>query len=219
MSNCHNRKVQLLMSPKSANSSSKESLKQGTLSFATVKRVGSSNATSKSKSLIPTKPAPKPRTSTSSAGIEDDFDDVELFFSEDDEDEIQEPTYEEKPGTRAQTRAADKLTTAKKSPQGQKATAVATINLGTIPSKPSKARPDDVPKIPGISTDEKPELNIKDRKWNKHYAEVREKRGHLSPGELWILLCLRQTLIIISKKKVHAGNQNRIHEILRVFDL
>jgi DNA polymerase delta subunit 4 len=194
------------MSPKSANSSSKrqESLKQGTLSFATVKRVGSSNATSnsKSKSLIPTKPAPKPRTSTSSAGIEDDFDDVELFFSEDeaeDEDEIQDST--EKPGTRAETRAADKLTTAKKSPQQQKATAVATINLGTIPSKASKARPDDVPKtVPGISTDEKPELNIKDRKWNKHYAEVRGKMGHLSPGEFWILLCLRQTLIIISKK-------------------
>jgi len=199
------------MSPKSANSSSKrqDSLKQGTLSFATVKRVGSSNATTgKSKSLKPTKRAPTPRTSLSAnSAIEDDFDDVELFFSEDEAeetDEIQDsPNVPEdhkkpiSPGTRIQTGAADKLTTAKKTSQDQKPVAAATTSLCTISSKASKARPNEVSK--NVLADEKPELVVKDRKWNKHYAEVREKMGHSTP--------------------IHSGNQNKIHEILRVFDL
>ena len=186
------------MSPKSTNLSSKrqEPLKQGTLSFATVKRVGSSNATSKSKSLKPTKPAPAPksRNSLDSTSVDDD-DDVELYLSEgedEDEDEIQDssdvtedhkkPTF---PGTRAQT---NKLTTIKKSAQEQKAVESATANLDTIPLKASKARPDDISKtVLGISADEKPELDVKNRKWNKHYAEVRKKMGHLPPGELIVI--------------------------------
>jgi DNA polymerase delta subunit 4 len=188
------------MSPKSVNSSSKrqDSLKQGTLSFATVKRVGSSNATSsKSKSLKSTKPAPTPRSSISvTSTVEDDFDDVELFFSEDEaeeKDEIQDAfdvAEDHKKPTRAQTGAVDKLTTAKKASQVAAATPRAS-------SKASKARPNEVSKT--VSADEKPELNVKDRKWNKHYAEVKEKMGYLPP--------------------LHAGNQNKIHEILRVFDL
>ena len=180
------------MSPKSTNLSSKrqEPLKQGTLSFATVKRVGSNNATSKSKSLKPTKPAPAPKSSNSvdNSSVDDNSDDVELFLSEsedEDDDEIQDsPDVTEdhkKPtslGTRAQT---SKLTTVKKSAQEQKAVATATANLGTIPSKTSKARPDDISKaVLGIPA---AELDVKDRKWNKHYAEVKRKMGHLPPGE------------------------------------
>ena len=183
------------MSPKSTNISNKrqEPLKQGTLSFATVKRVGSSNATGKSKSLKPTKPAPAPKSSSSveNSSADDDFDDIDLYRSEAEaEDEIQDPPDSDvtedrkKPtssGTRAQT---DKLTAVKKSAQDQKPVASATTNLGTIPLKTSKARPDDITKtVLGISAVEKPELNVKDRKWNKHYAEVREKMGHLPPGE------------------------------------
>ena len=179
------------MSPKSTNLSSKRQgpLKQGTLSFTTVKRVASSNATSKSKSLKPTKPvpAPKSRNSLDSTSVDDD-DDVEHYLSED-EDEIQDsPDVTEdhrkptSPGTRAQT---NKLTTVKKSTQEQKAVASATANLGTIPPKASKARPDDISKnVLGISADEKSELDVKDRKWNKHYTEVRKKMGNLPPGEL-----------------------------------
>jgi DNA polymerase delta subunit 4 len=177
------------MSPKSTNLSSKhqEPLKQGTLSFATVKRVGSSNATSKSKSLKPTKPAPAPKTSNSvdNTNVDDDSDDVELFLSEgegENDDEIQDSPDEtedhKKPtslGTPAQT---NKLATVKK----QKAVVSATANLGTIPLKTSKARPDDISKtVLGISA---AELDVKDRKWNKHYAEVRRKMGHSPPGEL-----------------------------------
>jgi DNA polymerase delta subunit 4 len=169
------------MSPKSTNLSSKrqEPLKQGTISFATVKRVGSSNTTSKSKSLKPTKPAPAPKSSNSvdNTSVDDDSDDVELFFSEVEDDEIQDSpdvTEDHKEptslGTRAQT---NKLTTVKKSAQGQKSV------VSTIPLKTSKARPDDT--VLGIST---AELNVKDRKWNKHYAEVKRKMGHLPPGEL-----------------------------------
>jgi DNA polymerase delta subunit 4 len=181
------------MSPKSTNLSSKgqEPLKQGTLSFATVKRVGSSNATSKSKSLKPTKPAPAPKSisSADNTSVDDDFDDIESYHSEDedgDEDKIQDSTDvsedHKKPTsfeTRAQTRA-----TYKKSAQEKKAVASATTNLGIIPLNASKTRPDDISKaVLGISADEKPELNVKDRKWNKHYAEVRKKMGHLPPGE------------------------------------
>jgi len=197
------------MSPKSSNLSSKrqEPLKQATLSFATVKRLGSSNATSKPKILKPTKPVPAPKSSSSveNTSAEDDFDDIDLYLSDgENEDEIQDPpdsdTTEDhnKPtGTRAQT---NKLTAVKKSAQEQKAVASAIENPGTIPLKASKARPNDISKtVLGISADEKPELNVKDRKWNKHYAEVKRKMGHLPP--------------------VHPENQNKIHEILRVFDL
>ena len=177
------------MSPKSTNLSSK---RQGTLSFATIKRVGSSNATSKSKSLKPTKPAPAPKSSNSAdnSSVDDGSDDVELYLSEDeseDNDEIQDssdvsedhkkPTS---PGTRAQ---ASKLTTVKKSAPEQKAAASATANLGTTLLKDSKARPDDVSKT--VSAELKPELDVNNRKWNKHYAEVRKKMGHLPPGKLF----------------------------------
>ena len=181
------------MSPKSANLSTKrqESLKQGTLSFATVKRVGSGNATSKSKNLIPT----SHQTFQTSNSV-DDLDDVELFFSEDedeDEDEIQDAsddapedpsrTKPTSPELRAQTRAADKLTTTKKSSQEKQPVATAMANLSTVLLKAAKARSYDAPKaVPDISADEIPELNLKDRKWNKHYAEVRNKMGHLPPG-------------------------------------
>ena len=184
------------MSPKSTNLSGKrqESLKQGTLSFATVKRAASGNVTSKSKSSKPTKPAPVPKSSNSvdNTSVDDDSDDVELYLSEsedEDKDEIQNSSDvaedHKKPtlsGTRAQTKATYKLTTVKEPAQEQKAIASATANLGTIPLKASKARPDDVSKISQVA-DEKPELDVKDRKWNKHYAEVRKKMGHLPPGE------------------------------------
>lgn len=184
------------MSPKSTNLSSKhqEPLKQGTLSFSTVKRVGSSNATGKSKSLKPSKPAPAPKSSSSvsNSSADDDYDDVDHYHSEtEDEDEIQDPpdsdgTEDHKKPTSSVTRAqTNTLTAVKKSAQEQKAAASGTANLGTIPLKASKARPDDISKpVLGISADEKPELNVKDRKWNKHYAVVREKMGHLPPGEL-----------------------------------
>lgn len=177
------------MSPKSTNLSGKrqEPLKQGTLSFATVKRGASGNATSKSKSSKPTKPAPAPKSSNSedNTSVDDDSDDVELYLSEsedEDKDEIQNSTDvaedHRKPtslGTRAQTKATYKLTTVKEPAQEQKA-------ISTIPSKASKARPDDVSKI-SQAADEKPDLDVKDRKWNKHYAQVRKKMGHLPPGE------------------------------------
>ncbi|KAF5373284.1 hypothetical protein D9615_007379 [Tricholomella constricta] len=43
------------------------------------------------------------------------------------------------------------------------------------------------------------ELNENDPKWRKHYASVREKMGYMHP--------------------IHGQGQNKIHEILRVFDL
>ena len=178
------------MSPKSTNLSSKrqEPLKQGTLSFSTVKRVGSSNATSKSKSLKPTKPVPAPKSGSSvDNSSADDFDDVDVYLSEGEEDEIQDPpdsdATDHKEPTSLRTRAqAVKPTAVKKSAQEQKAVASATAKLGAVPLKASKARPDDIPKT--VSADEKPELNVKDRKWNKHYAEVKGKMGHLPPGVL-----------------------------------
>jgi len=183
-----------MSSKSSSNSSNKrqEPLKQGTLSFATVKRVASNNATNKSKSLKQIKPTPAPKSSSSVNSTEDDFDDIELLLSDDeDEDEIQDspdvPEDHKKPasfGTRVQTREADKHTTAKKSSQEQKPVASATAKLRTIPLKASKARPEDVSKtVPGNSADEKPELDVKDRRWNKHYAEVRNKMGHLPASE------------------------------------
>ena len=213
----------------SANSSSRhqEPLKQGTLSFATVKRVASSNVTSKPKTLKPTKPVSAHRTNKSVVSIEDDdSDDVELYTStsdSEDDDEIQESLdvsqNHKKPTTRAQTRAADKLTTHKKFSQEQKPAASATAILATIPLE---ARPDDISKA--ISADEKPELDVKGRKWNKHYAEVKNKMGHLPPCKSiritkTTLVWLNHHHLLFFFQKVHAENQNKIHEILRVFDL
>jgi len=46
---------------------------------------------------------------------------------------------------------------------------------------------------------EKPHLNVKDRRWRKHFGVVREKMGHLEP--------------------IHAEGKNNVDHILRVFDL
>lgn len=175
------------MSPKQVNSSTKrqEPLKQGTLSFTTIKRVGSSNATSKPKSLKPRKPA-APKTVDS---IEDDSDDRDIYLDDsEEEDEIEDASdvsedYKKSilPETRTQ---ADKHSTAKKSSQEQKPTASATANLSTIPLKASKIRSNDVSKTVSVnSPNEKPELNVNDRKWNRHYAAVKKRVGPLPLGE------------------------------------
>ena len=159
------------MSSKSTNSSSKrqEPLKQGTLSFATVKRIPSSNTTNKPKSLKPTKAAPASKTNNSANSTEDDFDDIESHLSDDEGDEIEDsPDAAEDhkkitlSGPRALTRPADKHTTAKKSSQEQKPVASAILDVS--------------------KTDEKLELVVNDPKWNKHYAEVKKQMGYLPPS-------------------------------------
>jgi len=56
-----------------------------------------------------------------------------------------------------------------------------------------------VPTPPAVEEVERERLNPKDRKWNKHYASVKETMGGLPA--------------------VHGEGRTKIHEILRVFDL
>jgi len=63
----------------------------------------------------------------------------------------------------------------------------------------SVLQPKDNQRNPQAGTVERPELSDKDPRWNKHYGVVRRKMGHLKP--------------------IHGEGQNKVHEILRVFDL
>ncbi|KAF9648651.1 hypothetical protein BDM02DRAFT_3186973 [Thelephora ganbajun] len=65
--------------------------------------------------------------------------------------------------------------------------------------KGTKTQETVIPTPPAVEEVERERLNPKDRKWDKHYASVKETMGGLPA--------------------VHGEKQTKIHEILRVFDL
>jgi len=57
-------------------------------------------------------------------------------------------------------------------------------------------------------------------KWRKHYGVVREKMGHLEPGEYdFYAVCRIIEFNVLCPLVVHSQGQTLIHHILRVFDL
>ncbi|RDB15369.1 DNA polymerase delta subunit 4 [Hypsizygus marmoreus] len=67
-----------------------------------------------------------------------------------------------------------------------------------VEEKPTKPTPVLQPK-PSQDNVQRPELDEKDPRWRQQYAVAREKMGYLHP--------------------IHAEGQNKVHEILRVFDM
>ncbi|KAG1774158.1 DNA polymerase delta, subunit 4-domain-containing protein [Suillus placidus] len=64
-------------------------------------------------------------------------------------------------------------------------------------SSSAKRLKDDPPAVKPV--EQRPTLDVSDKIYRKNYAHVREKTGHLEP--------------------IHAEGQNKIHQILRVFDM
>ncbi|KAF8972770.1 DNA polymerase delta, subunit 4-domain-containing protein [Flammula alnicola] len=89
----------------------------------------------------------------------------------------------------------------KKPSQVQEDSSPEPVTVGVF--RVSNARPEEVAKkvetnVRNEESRELPELKPKDPKWRKHYNEVKNKMGNLPA--------------------IHGEQQNRIHEILRVFD-
>ncbi|KAG2103081.1 DNA polymerase delta, subunit 4-domain-containing protein [Suillus discolor] len=64
-------------------------------------------------------------------------------------------------------------------------------------SSPAKRLKDNPPAVKSVG--QRPTLDVSGKAYRKHYGHVREKMGHLEP--------------------IHSEGQNRIHQILRVFDM
>ncbi len=61
-------------------------------------------------------------------------------------------------------------------------------------------------------------LDPEDKRWRKQYGVVREKMGHLEPGES-VVLYAKWRRRADGGFSVHAQGQTMVHHILRVFDL
>jgi len=218
-------------------------LKQAKLEFASAKRttssskIGKPNATTSTTTL---KPTPKEITSTKSkiseknnhdeislASSDDDipeeFDEIETVSTKsdaetlggEDEEEIEDaPTP---PPVERKTRSSAKKTPSKNAPQAKVGPSTEMAKVGMF--RVSNARPEDVAKKVEANARKEdegdaPELNHKDPKWRKHHNEVKEKMGYMDPSELSRAPII-QRLICYA---VHGEKQNKIHDILRVFD-
>ncbi|OAX40323.1 hypothetical protein K503DRAFT_864718 [Rhizopogon vinicolor AM-OR11-026] len=74
------------------------------------------------------------------------------------------------------------------------------VAIRTSSAKRSKPEEDeDSPAVEPASADQRPSLDVTAKNYRKHYGRVREKMGNLEP--------------------IHAEGQNKIHQILRVFDM
>jgi len=201
-------------------------LKQDKLHFASAKRTTSSNKVGK-PNITPSTTTLKPTrkdislTKSKSKAVEDKSQD-EIVVSSSDDDEREELDDIEAISTKSDvetarreeiedaptpppvgrtTRSSTKKAPSKKPPQPEVGPSTETEKVGVF--RVSNARPEDVAKKVEANTrkedaGEIPELNPKDSKWRKHHNEVKEKMGHLPA--------------------IHGEKQNKIHDILRVFD-
>ncbi|KAF8159366.1 DNA polymerase delta, subunit 4-domain-containing protein [Crassisporium funariophilum] len=177
-----------------------EALKQGKLSFSAAKRSASGSTVGKPKKPVVTALRKVKQSQKDDDDDDDDLDDIEFIPSEEEvEDPIQEVRAKDdkKTATAPTTKSSGKVST-KKLSQEKKPT-VEPVNTGLL--RVSHTRPEDKKAVADTveKVSERPELNDKDPKWRKHYREVKIKMGH--------------------QPAIHAENQTKIHEILRVFDL
>ncbi|TFK39714.1 DNA polymerase delta, subunit 4-domain-containing protein [Crucibulum laeve] len=174
----------------------KSQLKQGTLQFTTAKRTTSISGKPKAivtrsrSTLSQTRKASKVDDSSSD---EDDLDDIEFDPDVEAVDEVEDFDEVEDVGkstTRPITPASTSAT------QSDTRTASNTVNTG--PENLFRSKDNNL-KSPVKETIVRPELNDKDLKWRKIYGEAREVTGSIP--------------------LIHAEDQNKIHAILRVFDM
>ncbi|KAF8075151.1 DNA polymerase delta, subunit 4-domain-containing protein [Lyophyllum atratum] len=161
--------------------SSSSNMKQATLPFGTSKRTASTQNVKPKAAQAKKSPAVRKASSRYSSDEDElDVDDIHVPSSD-------EESVDEKPSIKIERRASSS-NKASKTKKAEKQVAV--VPEATIPPK---GRTED------IEAKVLAELNEKDPKWRKHYAEVRAKMGHLHP--------------------IHGNGQTKIHEILRVFDM
>ena len=147
-------------------------LRQGTLSFATSKPTAATTAAKQkiSNTVTVTPTSSKKRAVESSS---EDSDEIESFSTP--------PPAEGKQTSKGQTLKASPEARAEPVP-----TSVFKSKDATENSRAGKAAEE-------VS---RPELNPKDRKYNKHYMLVRDKMGHMSPSESPVM-CLMLLLLIL----------------------
>lgn len=211
-------------------------LKQSRLDFSVGKRTTSNNKNGKPSQTPPipvevTKKKPSVKTETVET---DGFEDFILPSSDEDKGDseaalsadVVKPTGKKDAPTAAgrATRASTK-SSAKKTPK-VKEEASDDLEKPRVPrtSKPNTQSETTVTKVaaraaPTMESKETlRELKIKDSKWTKHYAEVKKKMG-LPPSKcitLYLTKSSRRSQCLFAS--VHGETQNKIHEILRVFD-
>ena len=149
-------------------------LRQGTLSFATSKPTA---ATTAAKQKISNTVAVTP-TSSKKRAVES---------SSEDSDEIESSSTP--PPAEGKTHQTSKGQTLKASPE---------TRAEPVPTSVFKSKDATENSRAGKAAEEvsRPELNPKDRKYNKHYMLVRDKMGHMSPSES-PLMCLMLLLLIL----------------------
>jgi len=204
-------------------------MKQSTLNFSSAKRAGSSStAKPKTSSPLTTKSSKEvPSAKSKDNKLEKDYDDIVLADDDKEEDsddgnaniddrnaniddgkanintraKPDDKKAETLSAGRATRSATKKVTTPNKSLQTPEEPSSDAVKASVL--RQSNTKPEDVVKKVEANMQkedmaELPELKVKDPKYRKIYAEVKEKMGGLPA--------------------IHGEKQNRIHEILRVFD-
>ncbi|EDR14510.1 uncharacterized protein LACBIDRAFT_305169 [Laccaria bicolor S238N-H82] len=160
------------------------SLRQGTLSFASSKPTAATTSAKLKNTNSVTVAAP---TSSKKRAVES---------SSEDSDEIESSSTSPPPA-----KAEGKVHTSAQKSTRQTSKSSAETRAEPVPTSVFKSKDATENSRAGKAVEEasRPELNPKDRKYNKHYTLVRDKMGHMLP--------------------IHGEGQTKIHEILRVFDL
>jgi len=157
------------MGPKSSSTKAKnQTLKQGTLPFASSKRTTSSNNITKAKGVSQAKKSITPQSRRSSTSSSEDvgLEDVELT-SEEEEGNVEPELKQE---SQAPPLPALRPHTFSEREQSNKP-AIA------VPQPKDSQEDLQAEKV------ERPELSDQDPRWKGHYAVVREKMGHHKPSK------------------------------------
>ena len=82
--------------------------------------------------------------------------------------------------------------------------------MAEVASKPQTRTAEEV-------KDERPRLDSKDRRWANVHAAAKKRMDFANPSKR--IKCFPPAFVILITLLVVSANQNKIHEILRVFDL
>ena len=152
------------MAPKTSSAKS-QTLKQGTLPFATSKRTKSSNSIIKTRETSQTKKPVASRSRRISTSSIEEFSVEDAEVTSEEEEDKAEPEEHKKvfrPTLRPRT-----------SSQNERQ------NKSTI----ADPQPKDSQEDSQTEKVERPELSDKDPRWRKHYAAVRDKMGFQRPSK------------------------------------
>lgn len=171
----------------------RSSLKQGILSFASAKRTASTSTSGKPKKATTTTVSP---SSESSSSIHEHS--LSVSSAEDSAESFQQPSKSLKRVT--EDRALRPAKRRHVSP------------VAEVAPRPQPRTAEEV-------KDGRSKLDPKDRRWIKLHAVARKRTDFANPSETASRPSLSSPTDPTCHFVVHAENQNKIHDILRVFDL